>query len=461
MQLTVYNVAFLTTLALFTLMVCILLSAAFNNDQCVSWVFAVLQSIAMQVLVTGPLFGLTVLCVKLILSSLLLQVSARVRRLERKRDNLAKRDALASRCAALQAELRQLQSALRSSTSGSESFAARSRELTLQEALLRTQQEIELLEQATKTSTTTTTARTTPKRSAIIPKPRGGSSGISRDTAALSRGASTNSSPLSGVVVDKRSSRSKAVASQRSVVAGPISTVQVPTKKAHDGATSKIGLKSSAHQDEPELHAHVWGVVDAGDMEYESTPATSTVLVVKGDARSGGSADTAGPSRRQRLRMSALTTRRRRKRRASAKKASSDHDETDGVDEDDAVVAGRPSTTAFAAKAFSKGASPKTTTTAKAATALPVRRNKKKKNKSLRRRTKSGRRLITMDEDLKVDVGSSDASSQLVRFNPIGSPSSSVSRRALASGPVSRRSIRDIDFEDDVQDLLEEEEEEL
>ena len=432
MQLTVYNVAFLATLALFTLMVCILLSAAFNNDQCVSWVFAVLQSIAMQVLVTGPLFGLTVLCVKLILSSLLLQVSARVRKIERERANLAKRQALASRCVVLQTELQQLQTVLCSG--GSASFAARSKELTLQEALSRTQQEIKLLEQATKSSLSEPTRAT--KSPSSMPKLHG--SGTSGDKAQPR--ASTHS-PLSGVVVDKRKTRGKVVPAPRSVMAGPMSTVQVPTKTTKG---AKIDSKL-ADEGEPDLHEHVWGVVDAGDMEYESNPATSTMMVVKGDAKSS-STITAGPSRRQRLRMSALTTRRRRKRRVSAKKVSGDPDEAA-----DAVVS---PTTASAVEAFSKG--PSTRTTPADAAKRPVRKNKKK-NKSLRRRTKSGRRLISMDEDLKIDVNSSDASTQLIHFNPIGSPSNSASKRTLMSDAVSRRSIRDIDFDDEVQDLLEEE----
>lgn len=78
-RLTVINASFLVILAAFTMMICLLLSAAFDDDQCVLWVQKVMQSIAMQVLVTGPLIGLVVLCVKIFVSWLLLRSNAHTR----------------------------------------------------------------------------------------------------------------------------------------------------------------------------------------------------------------------------------------------------------------------------------------------------------------------------------------------------------------------------------------------
>ena len=82
-RLTVINAAFLVVLAAFTMMICLLLSAAFDDDQCLLWVQKVMQSIAMQVLVTGPLIGLVVLCVKIFVSWLLLRCNARARNARR------------------------------------------------------------------------------------------------------------------------------------------------------------------------------------------------------------------------------------------------------------------------------------------------------------------------------------------------------------------------------------------
>ena len=84
-RLMVINSSFLTVLAAFTMMICLLLSAAFDDSECVLWVEKVMQSIAMQILVTGPLLGLAVLCVKLFVSWLFLTASARARSVARLR----------------------------------------------------------------------------------------------------------------------------------------------------------------------------------------------------------------------------------------------------------------------------------------------------------------------------------------------------------------------------------------
>jgi len=77
--LTAINSIFLLTLATFTMMICILLSAAFNDAQCVEWVKAVGQSILMQIVVTAPLIGSVVLGVKMLASVFLLRCSAAMR----------------------------------------------------------------------------------------------------------------------------------------------------------------------------------------------------------------------------------------------------------------------------------------------------------------------------------------------------------------------------------------------
>ena len=64
--LLVINTTFLGILSLFTMMICILLSAAFNPEQCLQWVAAVAQSIAMQIVVTAPLVGVVVLTFKMV-----------------------------------------------------------------------------------------------------------------------------------------------------------------------------------------------------------------------------------------------------------------------------------------------------------------------------------------------------------------------------------------------------------
>ncbi len=52
--------AFVTVLAGFTLVICLLLSAAFTEEQCYAWIGGVGKSIAMQVVVTDPGTGLVV-----------------------------------------------------------------------------------------------------------------------------------------------------------------------------------------------------------------------------------------------------------------------------------------------------------------------------------------------------------------------------------------------------------------
>ena len=77
------------------MMVCLLLSAAFNDEQCVLWVYAVLQSIAMQVLLTTPTVALVVLSIKLLLAWLLIRgnavarARARAKELQRRAFQLA------------------------------------------------------------------------------------------------------------------------------------------------------------------------------------------------------------------------------------------------------------------------------------------------------------------------------------------------------------------------------------
>jgi len=77
--LTAINAAFLGVLASFTMVICVLLSAAFTDDLCMAWGKAVGQSILMQTLVTGPLLGSTVLGFKLLASWILLRSRKAVR----------------------------------------------------------------------------------------------------------------------------------------------------------------------------------------------------------------------------------------------------------------------------------------------------------------------------------------------------------------------------------------------
>ena len=49
LRLTIINTVFVGLLWAFTLMICLLLSAAFTVEECVSWVAAVGQSLMMQV----------------------------------------------------------------------------------------------------------------------------------------------------------------------------------------------------------------------------------------------------------------------------------------------------------------------------------------------------------------------------------------------------------------------------
>lgn len=80
--LSLISTLFLGVLAGFTMMICVLLSAAFSDEQCIRWVAAVAQSILMQIVVTAPLLGLLVFGVKMLISYILLSFNraARVRR---------------------------------------------------------------------------------------------------------------------------------------------------------------------------------------------------------------------------------------------------------------------------------------------------------------------------------------------------------------------------------------------
>ena len=83
--LTLINSVFLGLLGVFTMMVCVLLSAAFNDEQCLQWVAAVGQSILMQIVVTAPLLGVVVLSIKIVGSLVLIKASVALRAAERAR----------------------------------------------------------------------------------------------------------------------------------------------------------------------------------------------------------------------------------------------------------------------------------------------------------------------------------------------------------------------------------------
>ena len=70
------NVTFLAIVGLFTLLVLLLLSAAFDEAQALIWLVAVVQNVAMQIVVTGPSIGLTILCIKLLFSRVLIDANA-------------------------------------------------------------------------------------------------------------------------------------------------------------------------------------------------------------------------------------------------------------------------------------------------------------------------------------------------------------------------------------------------
>jgi hypothetical protein len=76
----------------FTLGICLLLSAFFSLEQCVQWVQAVAQSLLMQVLVTDPLITSAVLAFKLLASWALLRCDRRNREAQEKAFQEAKWD---------------------------------------------------------------------------------------------------------------------------------------------------------------------------------------------------------------------------------------------------------------------------------------------------------------------------------------------------------------------------------
>ena len=71
------STAVLLVLVTFTLLVCLLLSAAFTVDECLLWALDVAQSAALQIFVTNPAISLLVLSTKLLVSWLLLRAGRR------------------------------------------------------------------------------------------------------------------------------------------------------------------------------------------------------------------------------------------------------------------------------------------------------------------------------------------------------------------------------------------------
>ena len=107
-RLTLINTSFLATLGGFTMMICILLSAAFNDEQCVNWVYAVLQSILAQIIFTGPMLGLVVLACKLFFAYLLIRGNALARTQARAKALRHRALQLAAQKARITARLQQL-----------------------------------------------------------------------------------------------------------------------------------------------------------------------------------------------------------------------------------------------------------------------------------------------------------------------------------------------------------------
>eukprot|EP00750_Incisomonas_marina_P010853 INCI16312.9.p1 GENE.INCI16312.9~~INCI16312.9.p1 ORF type:complete len:1916 (+),score=402.72 INCI16312.9:439-6186(+) len=103
--LAIINAAFVTILSVFTMVVCLLLSAAFTEQQCFAWAAAVGQSVLMQVLVTHPLLGFIVQSFRLISSAVLLRVKTRKQAHQKKLELEQRATALAVRHAHLNSEL--------------------------------------------------------------------------------------------------------------------------------------------------------------------------------------------------------------------------------------------------------------------------------------------------------------------------------------------------------------------
>eukprot|EP00750_Incisomonas_marina_P005736 INCI14106.1.p1 GENE.INCI14106.1~~INCI14106.1.p1 ORF type:complete len:1091 (-),score=238.03 INCI14106.1:1586-4858(-) len=106
--LLVINTTFLGILSLFTMMICILLSAAFNPEQCLQWVAAVAQSIAMQIVVTAPLVGVVVLTFKMVGAWVLVRANRAAKLKARKKQLRLRSAALAVRKAMLLRKLKTL-----------------------------------------------------------------------------------------------------------------------------------------------------------------------------------------------------------------------------------------------------------------------------------------------------------------------------------------------------------------
>eukprot|EP00750_Incisomonas_marina_P010845 INCI16312.10.p1 GENE.INCI16312.10~~INCI16312.10.p1 ORF type:complete len:863 (+),score=133.62 INCI16312.10:242-2590(+) len=109
--LTAINGTFVAVLAVFTLVVCLLLSAAFTEKQCFLWAVAVGKSVLMQLLVTHPLIGFIVNLLRLAFSMVLLRVKTRGQALRKKVELAGRAAALATRHAHLDKELQQIEAA--------------------------------------------------------------------------------------------------------------------------------------------------------------------------------------------------------------------------------------------------------------------------------------------------------------------------------------------------------------
>ena len=77
--LTAINYTFLAVLGAFTFVVCLLVSAAFTDEECALWVLSVVENIVVQIFVTDFLIGGGLLVLRLAGSSILLRMDRRAR----------------------------------------------------------------------------------------------------------------------------------------------------------------------------------------------------------------------------------------------------------------------------------------------------------------------------------------------------------------------------------------------
>ena len=129
--LTAINAAFVGILVLFTLMVCLLLSAAFTEQQCYDWAIAVAKSVLMQTVVTQPIIGFLVLFTRLAFSAILLGVKTRVQARRKRRELALRSAALAARHAHLENELRLVDAAVAAALLHGQSVAAQKQQARL------------------------------------------------------------------------------------------------------------------------------------------------------------------------------------------------------------------------------------------------------------------------------------------------------------------------------------------